>query len=121
MFYFFRKRQQPKNNFSNIASEDSDEEIKKRYQIPLEFWISLDQENKQVFFSIYDDMTILSDRKNSKLSEKELNEIERSIKIYNIQKLNLYEQRKEHNLPRMTLYESITLYSAIRKVVSNKI
>jgi hypothetical protein len=120
MFYFFRKQQQ-KNNLSNIATEDSNEEYKKRYQIPLDFWIALDHKNKTVFFSLYDDLLILSNRENSKLSEEELNEIDRSIKIYNIQKLNLYEQRKDNNLPRMTLYQSITLYSAIRKVVSNKI
>lgn len=89
--------------------------------IPLEYWIELDQRNNSLFFSVLNDLKSLANKDNSRLTEKELYEIEKSIKIYDIQRLNLYEFRKENNLPRMTLYEKLALYSAIRKVVSNKV
>ena len=89
--------------------------------ITLEYWLSLDAKTHSQFYNVINDIESLSEPQKSGLSQIELDKIRMSLDIYIVQKLLIYEQRKENKLPRLTIEQSSSLYNAIRKMVSGQI
>ena len=112
MFYFWKNPKQ-----KTVIND-----IPQMYQpITLEYWLALDEKTPSLFFNIQVDVDNFYKGEASGLTKEELEQINRALQMYFVQKLNIFEQRKEHRLPKMTLQQSIRLYSAIRKLVSSKV